>query len=314
MNFEKNVKLKATFHNGRMYFNTKSGSIRIQRNDRRSLGKKPVEIDGVRYSWSCSLSAAEGILLMNANMQANEGEIKYVNDAPEMYYTIPGTNKVYKTLSKACLRAFVNGRGELWHMATNCSEMYTNMLGAALPVLRMGHLYMMPGQVPIVGVEGFTDAELQKIQKHAESLQQDETLEQRDRTWISDFLLPALKAHASCSKLDAEELEKIFSQYSKEIEKVNAVIQMHADEFDFSDIDMFGFDCGFITTGFTDGDLYKKQMILRNDERTKFRVPEIRLPKFAQSLNVQRREFARAQEIVKKELGLNIGILHAELD
>lgn len=311
--FKKNVKVKAMCKNGRVYFCTKSGSARVQRSDRRKLHNCNTEIDGKVWDWYCSYQAAEGILFANCSLK--DGEVEYLNETPETFYEICGKeNKMYKSLSRACVKAFVLSKGQLNRMVTNSSEMDSNMFGHALPILQAGHLYMMPGRDATMGTESFSEEELRVIIKHATVLQKDECLSAYNREWITTCLLPALNAHLSAMKMQKEEVEEFLAKYTAAVNKVNTVIQEHAEEFDFSDIDVFRCDCGFITTGFTDGELYEQRLILRNNERTKYQVPEIRLPQFAQSLAVQCREFEKAQKIVKEELGLNIGILHTELD
>ena len=308
------TKVQVLFQNGRAYFRTKSGSVQITKGLRMRLRGKGLYFNDIYFPWSCSYSVAEEILSLNASLKADSGEIEYLNESPEHFYRVCGSEKTYKTLCKECVKAFVAGSAQLEHMVTNSKETDTNMLGQAIPILRCGHIYVQEGQEGRIYVDGLSEQEIRIILTHVMKLKDDSSLGEYGKKWVDDILISALGNYILGLKLSNEEIEEILGEYTMTVEKVNNLLKQHIEEFDFSDEAVFRFDCGDITIGFTDAGLRQRQMILNNDSRTQNRTPQICLPKFVQSLTVQRREFENAQRIVKRELGLNIKIVHSELD
>lgn len=312
--FQGNARVKVCFHEGKMYFRTKEGYACATSSLRRHLRSGSNHFNDECYPWSCTYSHAEDLLRLNASLKVSDGEVKYLNDKPEHFYQIQGSNKVYKKLSKACIKAFVKNKGQLDHMITNCKSVYTNMLGYAIPVLSYGHLFMWGGNENRIGVEDFSEEDMRTILKYALELKDDMSLSGYDRDWIQNNFIPALNSYLEGLKMSNEEIEKSLKEYGDVVEKVNETLKKHSDEFEFSDEGSYGFDCGFLTIGFADEKLKKQNALLANDSRTKYRIPSVRLPKSVQSLTVQRREFKKAKRIVKNELDIELVILSAELD
>ena len=312
--FHGNARVKVCFHEGKMYFRTKEGYACATSSLRRHLRSGSNHFNDECYPWSCTYSHAEDLLRLNASLKASDGEVKYLNDKPEHFYQIQDSNKVYKKLSKACIKAFVKNKGQLDHMITNCKSVYTNMLGYAIPILSYGHLFMWGGNENRIGVEDFSEEDMRTILKYALELKDDMSLSGYDRDWIQNNFIPALNSYLEGLKMSNEEIEKSLKEYGDVVEKVNETLKIHSDEFDFSDEGSYGFDCGFLTIGFADEKLKKQNALLANDSRTKYKIPSVRLPKSVQSLTVQRREFEKAKRIIKNELDIELVILSAELD
>lgn len=312
--FAGNTKVQVVFTEGRMYFRTKPGYAQVLPYQRKYLRGKPIRIDGAFFPWSCAYGFAESILEQNASLRATDGEIEYLNDTPVYFYRTGSGAKNYKELSYACVKAFALAGNELEKMVTNFKEVDTNMLGYAIPVLRAAHLYVIPGQEGRIGVEGFSEEDIRKILGYAQRLKEDRSLGIYTHEWLVDVFIPALTGYLAGLNMAEKDFEAIRTAYSQKVEEVNNLLKQHSSEFDFSDEDVFRFDCGFITIGFTDAQLSKQRMVLVNDARTKYATPEIQLPKMVQSLAVQCREFEKAKRIVKRELGLDIAILESHLD
>ena len=312
--FAGNTKVQVVFTKGRMYFRTKPGYVQLLPYQRKYLRGKSIRIDETWFPWSCAYGFAESVLEQNASLRANDVEVEYLNDAPVCFYRTGSGTKTYKGLSYACIKAFVLAGNELEKMVTNFKEMDTNMLGYAIPVLRTAHLYVISGKEGRIGVEGFSEEDIKKILGYAQRLKEDRSIGFYTQKWLVDVFIPALTGYLDGLNMAEEDFESIRTAYSQKVEKVNSLLKQHSSEFDFSDEDVFQFDCGFITIGFTDAQLSKQRMVLVNDTRTKYATPEIQLPKTVQSLAVQCREFEKAKRIVKRELGLDIEILESHLD
>ena len=312
--FQGNAKVEVLFHEGKMYFRTEEGYACATSSLRRHLRGGSNHFYDECYPWSCTYSHAEDILRLNASLKASDEEVEFLNDEPEHFYQIQGSNRNYKKLSKACIKAFVKNKGQLDHMITNCKSVYTNMLGYAIPILSYGHLFMWGGNENRIGVEDFSEEDMRTILKYALELKDDMSLSGYDRDWIQNNFIPALNSYLEGLKMSNEEIEKSLKEYGDVVEKVNETLKIHSDEFDFSDEGSYGFDCGFLTIGFADEKLKKQNALLANDSRTKYKIPSVRLPKSVQSLTVQRREFKKAKRIVKNELDIELVILSAELD
>lgn len=312
--FQGNAKVEVLFHEGKMYFRTEEGYACATSSLRRHLRSGSNHFNDECYPWSCTYSHAEDILRLNASLKASDKEVEFLNDEPEHFYQIQGSNRIYKKLSKTCIKAFVKNKSQLDHMITNCKSVYTNMLGYAIPILSYGHLFMWGGNENRIGVEDFSEEDMRTILKYAFELKDDMSLSGYDRDWIQNNFIPALNSYLEGLKMSNEEIEKSLKEYRDVVEKVNETLKIHSDEFDFSDEGSYGFDCGFLTIGFADEKLKKQNALLANDSRTKYKIPSVRLPKSVQSLTVQRREFEKAKRIVKRELGLDIEILESHLD
>lgn len=313
-NFTNNVKVKVRFYDGKMYFRTKGGLARCTTSLKKNLRGTSCYFGEEYYPWSCTYRHAEDFLELNASLNASNGEVEFLNEEPEHFYQIQGSNRVYKKLSKACIKTFVKNKGQLDHMITNCKNVYTNMLGYTIPILSYGHMFMWAGDENRIGVEDFPEEDVCIILKHALELKDDMTLSSYDRDWIKNNFVPALNSYLDGLKMSNEEIEKSLKEYGDVVEKVNETLKKHSDEFEFSDEGSYGFDCGFMTIGFLDSKLKKQNAMLANDSRTKYKIPSVRLPKLVQSLTVQRREFEKAKCIIKRELGIELVILSAELD
>lgn len=312
--FQGNARVEVLFHEGKMYFRTKEGYACATSSLRRYLRGGSNHFYNECYPWSCTYGHAEDILRLNASLKASDGEVEFLNNEPEHFYQIQGSNRIYKKLSKACIKAFVKNKGQLDHMITNCKNVYTNMLGYAIPILSYGHLFMWGGNENRIGVEDFSEEDMRTILKYALELKDDMSLSGYDRDWIQNNFIPALNSYLEGLKMSNEEIEKSLKEYGDVVEKVNETLKIHSDEFDFSDEGSYGFDCGFLTIGFADEKLKKQNALLANDSRTKYIIPSVRLPKSVQSLTVQRREFEKAKRIIKNELDIELVILSAELD
>lgn len=312
--FSGNIKVQVFFAEDCMYFRTKPGFVRVKTNQRRYLHRKPARVNGVLFPWACAYRYAEEILEQNASLRAKDGEIEYLNPARVTFYKTGSGAKMYKSLSYACIKAFVLAGTELERMMTNLDVLDTNILEYAIPVFQGAHLSVLPGKEGRLCMEGFNQEDIKKILSHAEKLKDDKSIGMYTREWVSDVLIPALTGYLSGLNMAQTDFEKVYEDYSNKVAEVNDVLKQHESEFDFSDEDVFRMDCGYTTIGFADERLSKLRMILANDTRTKYKVPEIKLPRMVQSLTIQFREFEKAQRIVKSALGLDIVILESHLD
>lgn len=315
---EKTAKTKVWvyFANGRAYLRTANGMLRVPAGNRRKILARGITVNGVSFPWSCSYSFADDIIPLNACVSTENREVEYINEAPITFYRCSEEGPVYKRISKKCVREFVEGHAQLYRMITNAKELHTNALGYAYPLLQTGHLTVYGGESGDMSVEDFSMHEVFTMLKHARALFNEKKVSPYNQEWLKDVLIPALETYlAALNTTDTKAFERAEQEYSEAVELVNKTLEKHISEFDVSDDGKFGFDCGFITIGFTDPRLRRKAMYVKNHPMRKaMQIPYIHMPVYAQSLAVQCREFEKAKAIVKKELGVDIAILHSEMD
>ena len=310
------TKVWVYFEKGRAYIRTANASLRIPAGYRMKFRGHGLTVNGVWFPWACSYDVADEVVPLNASVSSESMEVEYLNATPDIFYRTKETGATYKRICKNCVREFIEGSSVIERMTTNSKSVQTNVFGDAYPLLREGRIALHSGQCGNLVVEGFTKHEVFTILKYAEVLKQENQMSPYINEWLNDVVIPALETYLAALEMkDENKLKAALKAYTDTVEQVNSVLKEHAEEFDVSDDGQFGFDCGFITIGFTDKKLYRKSLFFKNHPNLQTsQVPEIHMPVYAQSLAVQCREFEKAKAIVKKELGLDIAILHSELD
>lgn len=127
-----------------------------------------------------------------------------------------------------------------------------------------------------------------------------------ENSHISQAIWNAINAQ----KVTPGEVEFLEEEIKKYEEKIQKVIDDHADEILFHIKDMkdgsYGLDCGWVNI-YTNNRLYNERKgILKNiskDIKNRVDYLDVKMPFFVQSTTIQRKAFEKVQELVKNILG-----------
>lgn len=206
-------------------------------------------------------------------------------------YSIGNKNIYFTNLSQSNVDKWWNyDAPELYRYSVN-KDRHTNMFG--LNLIYFSNQLVEWGWGGTYVDEDITQEEVEKLTKGHET------------THIAEEMWRVLNAQ----KLSEGEVEFLVEEVKKYEEQIQAVIDKHKDEILASTAGMidgtYGLDCGFLNVYTKNPQYNERKGLLKNRHKDIGRTQwlHVSMPRFAQSLTIQEKQFEKVKEIVFRELG-----------